>query len=275
MALLSFARLKSTIRTFRHSTPATTHHTMTPVPISRPYLVLPLYIYPAPGAWEPLFQAARSSPSVSFIVVVNPCNGPGAEALPDANYQDALAQLNSFPNVSLLGYVYCSYGNRLTPDIQKDIALYSSWNSQFRIDGIFFDEVPSADEHVSLMASLSHFTRSTWNQSTGKSGTVVYNPGVAVGERFYRDVDLVVVFEQSEHQWRNWYLQQDAPVRGRSKDVAIVHSCPSNAKSLAQDMVKMGLGGVYLTEQSGGGYTQWPQNWLDLVGLLDRVSTST
>jgi len=249
---------------------------MTPAPISmRPYLVLPLYIYPAPGAWEPLFQAARSSPSVSFIVVVNPCNGPGAEALPDSNYQDALARLSSFSNVKLLGYVYCSYGKRLIPDVQKDIAVYSGWNSQFRIDGIFFDEVPSADEHINLMASLSHFTRSTWNQTTGKSGIVVYNPGVAVGERFYKDVDLVVVFEQSEHQWRHWYLHQNVPVRGRDKDVAIIHSCSGDAKSLAQEMVKMKLGGLYLTEQSGGGYTQWPQNWLDLVGVLDRVSTIT
>jgi hypothetical protein len=171
--------------------------------------------------------------------------------------------------------VYCSYGNRPIPDIQKDIAVYSGWDSQFRIDGIFFDEVPSADEHVSLMASLSHFTRSNLNQSTGKSGLVVYNPGVAVGERFYRNVDLVVVFEQSEHQWRHWYLHQDAPVRGRGKDVAIDHSCSGDAKSLAQEMVKMSLGGLYLTEQSGGGYTQWPQNWLDLVGVLDHFSTTT
>ncbi|KAI6760293.1 hypothetical protein HG530_009153 [Fusarium avenaceum] len=219
----------------------------------KPHLVVPLYIYPSPGAWEPLFQAARDSPSVSFIVVVNPCNGPGVEALPDSNYRNVLAQLSTFPNIQVLGYVYCSYGTRPIADVQKDISIYSGWNLQFKMNGIFFDEVPSTEGDLDLMTSLAHFSRSIWNQSTGQSGILVYNPGVAVGEGFYRGVDLVVAFEQSEHQWQSWYLHQDNPIHLRNKNVAIVHSCSGDAKVLAREMVKMRLGGLYLTEQSGGG----------------------
>ncbi|RGP77983.1 spherulation-specific family 4 [Fusarium longipes] len=250
---------------------------MSPAPTlrrRRPHLVVPLYIYPAPGSWDPLFQAARRSPNVSFIVIVNPCNGPGADALPDSNYQMVLSQLSGLPNVKILGYVYCSYNKRSTAEIEKDITVYSGWSTNFRIDGIFFDEVPSADGDINLMSSLSHFTRSIWNQTTGKSGTVVYNPGVPVGEGFYRDVDMVVAFEQSEYQWQNWYLCRDvaeSPAHVRAKDVAIVHSCSSDGKTLARQIVKMGLGGLYLTEQLNGGYTSWPKNWFEVVDVLDQI----
>ncbi|KAF5000932.1 hypothetical protein FGRMN_1389 [Fusarium graminum] len=241
----------------------------------RPHLVVPLYIYPAPGAWEPLLQAARKSPDVSFIVIVNPFNGPGVDALPDSNYQNALTQLSAFPNVQLLGYVYCGYCRRDIGDVQKDIAIYSGWNLNFRIAGIFFDEVSSADQDISSMASLSQFTRSTWNQTTGRTGMVVYNPGVAVGQGFYGNADLIVAFEQSEHQWQNRYLRQGvptSPIQTRAKDIAIIHSCAGDAKSLARQVVKMGLGGVYLTEQSGGGYTHWPVSWFQVIDVLDPSS---
>ncbi|KAF5664990.1 Spherulation-specific family 4 [Fusarium heterosporum] len=248
---------------------------MTPASISRrPHLVVPLYIYPTPGAWEPLFEAARESPDVSFIVIVNPFNGPGADSLPDSSYQNALTQLSAFPNVQLLGYVYCSYGRRDIVDVQKDIAIYSGWNLNFNIAGIFFDEVSSADQDTSLMASLSHFTRSTWNQTTGRSGFVVYNPGVAVGEAFYRNADLIVAFEQSEHQWQNRYLRQNvptSPIQTRAKDIAIIHSCVGDATSLARQVAKMGLGGIYLTEQSGGGYTHWPKSWFEVIHVLGQA----
>ncbi|KAL4728974.1 hypothetical protein ACLX1H_003380 [Fusarium chlamydosporum] len=244
---------------------------MTPEISRRPHLVVPLYIYPTPGAWEPLFQAARKSPGVSFIVIINPFNGPGSESLPDQNYQIALSQLSTFTNVRLIGYVYCSYGKRETGDIQKDIATYLGWkqNPDLKMDGIFFDEVPSADGDISLMAGLASFTKLIWTRSTGKPGIVVHNPGVAVGEGFYRDVDLVVAFEQSENQWQN---VPETLTHVRAKDVAIIHSCSGDAKSLACQIVEMGLGGVYLTEQSGGGYTHWPKSWFDVVEVIDQVS---
>lgn len=246
---------------------------MTPAPIlRRPHLVIPLYIYPAPGAWEPLLQAARGNPGLSFIVIVNPSNGPGADPLPDANYTNVLRQLRSFRNVHLLGYVYCSYGTRSIDDTKKDIRVYLGWKSDFRIDGIFFDEVPSAKESAGRMADLSHFAKSIWRTDAGHSGIVVYNPGVSVEQEFYQDADLIVTFEQSEHQWRHWFLHQSIAHNMRAKDVAMVHSCISDAKSLTRQIVEMGFGGLYLTDQLGGGYTQWPSGWDGVLEGLGRVS---
>ncbi|KAF4946022.1 hypothetical protein FGADI_11526 [Fusarium gaditjirri] len=246
---------------------------MTPAPILRPpHLIIPLYIYPAPGAWEPLLRAARDNPGVSFLVIINPNNGPGAGPLPDANYRNVLRQLGTLGNVHLLGYVYCSYGTRSIDDTQKDIHVYWGWNSDFSVDGIFFDEVPSAKDSAGWMAGLSHFAKSLWSVNAGHSGIVVYNPGVSVGEAFYQDADLIVTFEQSEHQWQNWFLHQSAAENIRGKDAAMIHSCISDARGLTRQIVEMGFGGLYLTDQLGGGYTQWPGDWDRVLEGLDRVS---
>ena len=41
-------------------------------------VLLPLYVYPSPGVWNPVFDAITAHPNVLFYVVVNPDSGPGA-----------------------------------------------------------------------------------------------------------------------------------------------------------------------------------------------------
>lgn len=98
----------------------------TPLP-NKPFILLPLYIYPTPTAWEPLYTSAASSPELDFLVVVNPGNGPGPGVLPDANYIEALTRLAGLQNVRIIGYVHCSYGNRLLDDIVADVSAYRGW----------------------------------------------------------------------------------------------------------------------------------------------------
>lgn len=101
---------------------------LSPVPIrNKHFILLPLYIYPALTAWEPLHTAAASHPELDFLVVVNPGNGPGPSSLPDANYMEALTRLAGLQNVRIIGYVHCSYGNRLLDDIVADVKAYRGW----------------------------------------------------------------------------------------------------------------------------------------------------
>lgn len=102
---------------------------LTPI-IGKPFILLPLYIYPAPGAWDPLYSAADAYPELEFWVVVNPANGPGAGALPDANYVDALVRLTALHNVKVIGYVHCSYGKRLAEEIVADVEAYGRWEGE-------------------------------------------------------------------------------------------------------------------------------------------------
>lgn len=104
---------------------------LTPPPVpphsSRLFILIPLYIYPAPGAWDPLYTAVDAHPELDFYVVVNPSNGPGDGVLPDANYTVALGRLTALPNVKVVGYVHCSYGQRAAEGIVEDVERYRGW----------------------------------------------------------------------------------------------------------------------------------------------------
>lgn len=229
-----------------------------------PFILVPLYIYPLEGAWEPLLQVARDHPAVQFTAIINPNSGPGATALPDASYVAALRTLSGIPNIRPLGYVHCSYGKRPIGVVKSEIDVYRGWNAEFRLDGVFFDEAPSDPSYVEYMASLSEHTKTTWQAGLGHAGITIYNPGVVVERAYFQHADYVVAFEQSEEHWRRYFAEQGLPqiaVEMRRKTVAIVHSCRAKegrAEVLARQVRAFGLSGVYLTEQMGGGYTQWP-----------------
>lgn len=103
-----------------------------PVPphSSRPFVLVPLYIYPSPEAWAPLYRSAEAHPELDFYVVVNPSNGPGDGVLPDANYADALGRLTALHNVKVVGYVHCTYGQRPAEAIVEDVERYRGWEGE-------------------------------------------------------------------------------------------------------------------------------------------------
>ncbi|PKS05497.1 hypothetical protein jhhlp_008875 [Lomentospora prolificans] len=243
-------------------------------------ILLPLYIYPAAGSWEPLLSVAQSHPSISFTAVINPNNGPGAGTLPDANYIAALKSFKSYPNVHLIGYVCCRYGDRDANLIDQDVVIYSHWQDELAllgesgvsIDGIFFDEVPAELEYVELMYNVSSHVRNTWNNGLGKEATVIFNPGVIVDEAFYDQADLIVAFEESQANLVDFLdSTKELSAENRAKSAAIVHTYQGTVDELTTlvDGVKnAGLGGVFVTDQAGGLYNQWPRWWDSLVELL-------
>lgn len=119
-----------------NATPSTSSHLTVPPPLSsppapRPFILVPLYIYPAPGAWDPVYTAAAVlADALDFYVVVNPANGPGAGLLPDANYVEALERLTALGNVKVIGYVHCSYGLREAEEIVRDVERYAAWEGE-------------------------------------------------------------------------------------------------------------------------------------------------
>lgn len=254
-------------------TPATA--TNMPRPQTSPCIMVPLYIYPTPKAWNPIFEAAQSHPNILFIAIVNPANGPGPDPLPDACYSAMLSQLGQLPNLRIIGYVHCSYGERSAEVVEQDIGRYLGWNSRFRVDGIFFDEAPWSPEHIGYMRHLSQSTRSTWQKGIHRSSLVVYNPGVVVAREYYEEADYVVVFEQSERHWNDYFLHQgltQISAEHRSKAVAMVHTClgQETPEHLAKQIHSLGFGGLHLTNQVDGGYTEWPENWGRITDVVGR-----
>lgn len=88
---------------------------------------------------------------MSFTVVVNPFNGPGKDAIPDANYTREIAKLTVHENVQVLGYVHITYTRRKLAEVLDDIAIYSDWALSshvpgLKVNGIFVDESPNSYE---------------------------------------------------------------------------------------------------------------------------------
>lgn len=243
---------------------------MVPPPL---IVLVPLYIYPLEKAWEPLLQSALAHPHIRFLTVINPSNGPGTAPLPDASYAAAMRELSRVPNIQPIGYVHCSYGKRPMGAVQRDIDLYVGWNSDFRMDGIFIDEAPSHPDHVEYMTSLSRHAHGLWQANLGRQSVNVYNPGVVASPAYFDAADYIVTFEQSEQHWNldsaRKSLSSLSP--GQScKSIAIIHSRQAHQRNgleaLVRQVKSMGFAGLYVTNQLGGGFTHWPEQWDRLVG---------
>lgn len=240
---------------------------------SRFVVLVPLYIYPLEGAWEPLLRSAQAHPDIRFLAVINPSNGPGDTPLPDASYQASLRQLSAIPNIEPIGYVHCTYSQRDAEAVQRDIDLYVGWNSDgaLRMDGIFIDEAPSHPDHMPYMTALAEHANRTWQANLGREAITVYNPGVVPNPAYFDAADYVVSFEQSEEHWNLDSVKQTlaslSPAHC-SKSIAIVHSCTGQSDSpedgvrdLVRQIKGLGFAGLYATHQVGGGFTNWPQSW--------------
>ncbi|TGO55710.1 hypothetical protein BCON_0088g00410 [Botryotinia convoluta] len=97
-------------------------------------ILLPLYIYPLPLAWNWLLTTIPLYPSITYTLVINPSTGPGAlDSFPDPSYIDAIASLNAFGNVQLLGYVDTAYMHRSVEDVVAEVetCMYFSSHSLY------------------------------------------------------------------------------------------------------------------------------------------------
>ena len=90
--------------------------------------LIPAYVPP-----HALVELARAS-SRPRLLVINPANGPGAEAAPAYRAAVRTAQR---AGARVLGYVHTTYGARPAADVMADIDRYTSW---YGVDGIFLDE---------------------------------------------------------------------------------------------------------------------------------------
>ncbi|KAJ5110963.1 hypothetical protein N7532_001498 [Penicillium argentinense] len=229
---------------------------------------VPLYVYPAPGAWSPLedvyvspfpFSPERTPPDppsrfskpnlipstristhpdVNFTVVINPGNGPGPNSLPDANYTREIPKLSAYSNVRLLGYVHTTYAQRNISLVRKDIETYAAWpkqssNQSLAVRGIFFDETPQAYSSHSLtyLQNLTDLVKGL--DGLGSEPFVVHNPGAIPDSRYLDTADSTVVFEEtySTFQERNGAkLFTAIPDSNRTQLCAVIHSVPDSVE---------------------------------------------
>jgi len=231
--------------------------------VSPAFVFLPLYIYPFNQSWDAVTTAISSNPTLQFQIIVSPHL---ANIYPDANYVVGLNSLNVFPNVQTLGYIYTSWATRNISEIEEEVNAYAAWpnfvGGDIAVDGIFFDETPTAYTNVtsSYLKSVTSYAR----EKLGPSKVhIAFNPGLPVNESFYEIADTINIFENTFAAFNlttldivNWDLL------GRS--TYAIHSFKGDEDDhvdLIRNLSDSNVGGFIVTTDEG--YTKlsdfWPQ----------------
>ncbi|KAL4737830.1 Spherulation-specific family 4 [Aspergillus similis] len=241
---------------------------------------VPLYVYPAPGAWDPLVNVITAHPDVNFTVVVNPGSGPGPNPLPDRNYTQEIPRLTAHDNVRVLGYVATTYAKRNISSVRSDIETYAAWptisaNPKLAVRGIFFDETPQ-QYNASDLAYLEELT-SVVKTTTGLGPDhfVFHNPGVVPDSRYLSTADSTVVFEATYDTFQERdgaRLFEEIPDSNRSQLCAVVHSLPDSVEgSGLREFVKQVrrvADEIFVTHLSTNYYASFGDKWDDFVSLM-------
>ncbi|QUC19419.1 uncharacterized protein UV8b_03660 [Ustilaginoidea virens] len=227
-------------------------------------VVLPLYVYPSAkfgdGAarWQPVLDAAISSPSVPWLIVVNPHNGPGLSGQPgdaDQNYITGVSKLNAVSNIKTIGYVRTNYCTFSLEDLEGNVTAWSSWSSyraaNLSVHGIFFDEsAPDLGYMTEAVGSARRIFGSV-------PITTVCNFGTAVAAEYYKICDVVVAFESCLNcslgpQYKGAEtLRANIPAEQRSRGAVIVHHFRGTAFDGSR--ADSGLVRRYLADAKKGG----------------------
>ncbi|PVI00922.1 glycoside hydrolase family 135 protein [Periconia macrospinosa] len=196
-------------------------------------VLLPLYIYPDPGKWDPLFEAIKTYPHLEFIVILNPHSGPGSEPWwPNADYVREIPRLNACENVRTVGYVATTYCKRDIDDVFRDIDRYAEWSRDERfpglgVSGIFFDETPNLFK-VEVKSYLDAVT-AKGKDTEGILGDrlIIHNPGTAVqkglaepGPDITTSAEVAYRFFRSD-EFQNWLALSPY---GRERTSYMIHS---------------------------------------------------
>ncbi|RKF53105.1 spherulin domain protein [Golovinomyces cichoracearum] len=246
-------------------------------------IIVPLYIYPFPKAWDPLYEAIRNYESLNFIVVLNPENGPGRQnhshnhygdgekifSIPDSNYIREIPKLNSFANVQTVGYVSTNWAKRDLELVLGDVTIYSNWSKKHRnesipdlgVRGIFLDETPGCytDTGAKFFKQIALFIRS--EEIFGPNSLIIHNPGLIPDSRYMKYCDISVIFEESYSEYQRCdflaiaAFQKAANVR-QEAIACIIHSLPntlqsSERKLLIQDLWCVSLFLLFSEIESG------------------------
>jgi Spherulation-specific family 4 len=119
-------------------------------------ILVPAYVDPMSGAWQPVLDVASAMMLGGLIVVANDGNGPGYNENthtynpPSQDYRNVIDALHR-QCALVVGYVYDCWANTNPPntpncprshEITADI---DRWFNIYNIDGIFIDQVLDTD----------------------------------------------------------------------------------------------------------------------------------
>ena len=238
-------------------------------------ILIPLYSYPNwydPEAyiWD---DVASTNSQIPITAIINPANGPGS-CPPNVDYQHGLNDLRE-AGITILGYIYTSYGERDIEDVKRDIDQYDQC---FDIHGIFLDEVYGGScsaERCEYYQELYEYVKSRPNLDA-----VICNPGTQASECYlsHPACDTTVVFEGYSSSWPEYepctYVTSYPPERF----AMIAHSVPDvdTMKAHIDLTVARNIGYVYATDDTlPNPYDSLPSYWQVEVDYVESIRQGT
>ncbi|RMY72640.1 hypothetical protein D0863_04375 [Hortaea werneckii] len=262
------------------------------------FILVPLYMFPFPGAWDPLLHAAQKHPEINFHAIINPDSGPGQASCPGPEYSTALANLIAYPNIQTLGYVHtanrwdcgsnsneiCTCTQPLSA-VRANITRYARWpragcsfpsgkGVSLHVDGIFIDEAP-ADSAGGCWAYMREAANHARQQMSRGANTVFFNTGVRTDEAYWRIADYINVFENTAEVFDAHGLAAFTGTgRYSSRSTVIINGYEGSVASLQGSvdvLLKRGyksIAGLYISNHNQL-YDRFPEFW---EGLVEAVA---
>jgi hypothetical protein len=150
--------------------------------VSENTILVPLYSGD-PSQFQDILNLQSEYRNVHFFIIINPNNGSGNA--PNTTFSEWINRSEA-AGITVLGYVYTSYGNRSMVSIMGDVHNYSKW---YGIHAIFFDEVSDNSSGESFYSSLVAQSR-----VLGISITIG-NPGDFVPYGYLSIFNVTVIYE--------------------------------------------------------------------------------
>jgi Spherulation-specific family 4 len=224
-------------------------------------LAIPSYVQPGDPVWEQ-WQNAKSV----GIMIVNLNNGDDTTFYPDVL---AAVRKTQQKGISVLAYTYTGYGTR-DPNVVKSKVKAAFDN--YRVDGIFFDEVPTSCEAGGLYAkdNLEYYRRLTdYARNFEGPAITVLNPGTQPPTDcgWMSIASILVTFEDATYTtYKDTYV--DYPwmhVYGRERFWHLIYSVPGETemKKTLELARQRRAGWVYVTDDGpdGNPWDDVPSYW--------------
>lgn len=222
---------------------------------SKTAIYFPLFKRPGP-LWDDMITYRKAHPSLPWIVVLNPSNGPGMQY--NANYAGNVSKLKE-ADMTILGYVSTGWGARSVDDIKQDIRNYYDW---YHVDGIMLDEM------VSHSGSEGHYSNITKYARSLQMKLVFGNVGTGISPTYIGAVDSIGTSEGHgvpPINWhKGWHLDYD-----KSNFFLVAYSQSYIDRKYVSEISKY-VGSIYITDDElPDPYDEFPSYFDEVLSALD------
>ncbi|KAF2129325.1 hypothetical protein P153DRAFT_396608 [Dothidotthia symphoricarpi CBS 119687] len=240
-------------------------------------ILLPLYIYPNLGVWDPLYAAIAAFPDLQWIIIVNPSSGPGSMPWwPNEDYVREIPRLNAQPNVTTVGYVKADYCRRAVEDISQDVDTYAIRATDrnypgLEMNGIFVDETPNLYSNTTKAHLDAIDQKVKGCPGIQSDRIVIHNPGTAVNKGLADpgpDITTVVETSYAEFVTPNFQQWLATSPYDRSRSSYMVHSVPDGEVANLTIALRERAQYLFVTSLTENFYESFGPSWGEFVAAM-------